>query len=260
LHDGLVSLLVAAHLVCANVASAAPLVSIWLEWREARGDALAGKAGRYLLALALMLLIAAAVLGILTGWLLWDSGLRVVLERLPSKVFFGVGEVLFSAVLMSVHWWWWRRSPSSTRAGRSARIVIALLAGTNLLYHFPVLFCVITEMIHTGDLAGSTIDASAFRQRMMQGAVWARSLHFAMGAVASCGAALIIYALSLRGAEPDQRRVAAWGGRWALVPTLLQIPVGLWVLTRLPAAAQQRLMWQDWWAMGSLGAGLVLAL
>jgi hypothetical protein len=262
LHDTLVSLLVAAHLICANVSSAAPLLSIWLEWREARGDRLAGEVGRCLLGVGLQLLLATALLGLLIGWLLWDAGLKLALSRLESKVSFGIWEVLFSAVLMSCHWWWWCRRPQTAIAARGLRMLLAALAGTNLLYHFPVLFCVITEMIHLGELAGTAVDASAFRQRMMQGAVAARSLHFAFGALASCGVVLILYALSLRAEEQhaSRQRVAVWGGRWALAPTLLQIPIGLWVLTQLPAVAQQRLMGDDMWAMGLLGGGLALAL
>lgn len=44
--------------------------------------------------------------------------------------------------------------------------------------------------------------------------------------------------------------MACWGAPWALVPSLLQFPVGLWTLATLPPAAQSHLMGQS--AMGTL--------
>src|SRR5688500_10052682 len=42
------SLLLAAHLLCVNVAAGGPLVAAWLDWRGVRGDEAAGRAARWL--------------------------------------------------------------------------------------------------------------------------------------------------------------------------------------------------------------------
>ena len=56
--------------------------------------------------------------------------------------------------------------------------------------------------------------------------------------------------------------MARWGGRWALVPSVAQLPVGLWTLIALPAAAQSQLMGSSTVGsllfIGSLGAALWL--
>src|SRR5687768_14198127 len=64
-------LILSAHLLCMNVASGAPLIGIWLEWRARRGDSLSDGIARYLAAAALVSLIAGSGLGLALGWLFW---------------------------------------------------------------------------------------------------------------------------------------------------------------------------------------------
>jgi hypothetical protein len=258
-----VVLVFALHLLCVNVSTAGPLVCLWLEWREGRGDELAGRAGRYLAGLSLTLLVLGGVLGLLLGYLLWTPGLREALLRLPSKIYFGVWELVFSLVCMGLHLLWWRAAPSCSRWLRVGRSLLPLLAGTNLLYHFPVLFVVIAQIANSASPAGDVIDASAFRQRMLDGEVLARAAHFTLASFAVTGVALFGFALRIarRGAdESDVNRVAAWGGRIALVTTLLQIPAGIWVLFQVPADVQSRLLGGDLLGAALLALSIVAAL
>lgn len=237
-------LVFALHLLCVNVASAGPLVCAWLEWCEGRGNALAGEVGRYLARWALVLLIPGALLGVSVGWILWNPQYASILGRLSSKVHFGVWELLFSLVLMSVQVAWWQKRPELPAWQRGVRIFIALLASTNLLYHFPVLFAVIEQLATTAAIqtdATEKISAAEFRAFLAQPAIVARSLHFLFAAIATCGIMLLGYALRMMRQKRDAtdiQRMAAWGGQIALVPTLLQIPVGLWLTVVLPPNLQ----------------------
>jgi len=54
--------------------------------------------------------------------------------------------------------------------------------------------------------------------------------------------------------------LAAWGAWLALVPTLLQLPVGLWVLLQLPLAERDALLGSDLYATGLFALALLAAL
>jgi len=262
LSELITSLLIALHLLAVNIAAAAPLVSIWHEWHDARGNATAGRAGKALLLMAIIATFVGAGLGLIVGWIIWQQGLSAVVQRLPSKIFYGVFEILFSFILTAIQLIWWHFSLRSPIWQRAVRMLLAFLAGTNLIYHFPVLFGVITELLHSGQLRGATIQSSEFRHQLIRGAVMARSVHFALAALATCGLALMIYGRSgiARLSDDERHRVAMWGGRWAVCATILQVPVGLWVITQLSTISQSRLMGTDLWCTGLFVLGLLTAL
>lgn len=258
-----ITLLFATHLLCVNVASAGPLVAAWFDWLEGRGSTLAGQTGRYLAWWAVALLVPGGALGIAVGALYWDDAYRQVLARLTSKFHFGVWEVLFSLVLMLAQALWWRARPQARTGERVTRILVALLASTNLLYHFPMLFAVIEHTVASGEATREPIASSVFREVAFQPAILSRALHFVLAAVAMCGVMLLGFALRLRrrGAdEEDVQRVAAWGGQIALVPSLVQIPVGLWLTASLSRPLQSAVTGNDTLATVLLLASIGLAL
>lgn len=243
--DIIVVLVLAVHLLAANVASAGPLVCGWFEHKEGRGDQLAGGAGRYLMFASLVGLIAASLLGLLLGFLVWDNTFRGVIARFPSKVFFGVWELVFSLVLIALHWFWWKKAPNCGWAARGTRIFIGILASTNLLYHFPFLFAVMVKAVAGGVPGEGEIDAAAFRVLITDGEVLSKVVHVWLASFAVTGVTLLGFALrQLRSGDngEDFARVARWGGYMALVPTLLQVPVGIWIVTQLPSQAAHELM------------------
>ena len=235
---------------------------MWLEWKEGRGSNVAGVAGRFLAAWSLALLLVGAVFGFGLGVLSWSDEFRVVLERLHSKIFFGYWELVFSLVLMSIHWIWWAYAPKAGWGLRILRMCLPLLSGTNLLYHFSFLFVVISELVRAPQSSGDVIDAAAFREIMMQGAIYTRALHFTLAAIAVSGVMLIVFALCRpqQTAEDDGGNlVARWGASIALLTSLLQIPVGIWVLSELPMVAQTKFLGQDMLASGLLITSIVMA-
>ena len=258
-------IILAAHLVCMNVACGAPLVAMWLEWRS-RGsrDGLAASAADYLTRWSALALLAGAALGLLLGIALWTDAYRELwVTRLSYKMRVAVIELVVSLALLAVCWLWRAsRRPGGT-AGAVTRIVLLLLASTNLLYHFPFLFLVASKLSDSGQTSGAVIGAPLFRRLMLSDELPALATHFALASLAMAGLMLLGLALRIRrqGApEEDYARLSLWGGRVALVPTLLQLPVGLWVLSSLPATMQNRLMGNDAAATLCFLASLAAAL
>ena len=63
------TVLLAAHLLCVNVASGGPLVAAWLDWRSTRGDTAAAKGAVYLARASLLGLVLGGLLGFIIGWM-----------------------------------------------------------------------------------------------------------------------------------------------------------------------------------------------
>ncbi len=253
----------AAHLLCVNVSVGGPLVCLWLEWREARADALAGRVGRFLAWTSLLLYVIGMGLGLLLGWLLWTPAYATAVERLGSRAVFGIWELAFSLVLLAVYAFWWQRSRAAGRWQRLLRATLPLMAGTNLLYHFPPLFAILSSFSGRGEMPAVALDSAGFRQLMFSGEVLSRAVHFWLASMAVTGGVLILFAV--KHVEPANRpandaRVAVWGARLALVSTLLQIPVGLWLLVELSPFAMNALLGHDLLTTSLFVVSIVLAL
>jgi hypothetical protein len=240
------TLLLALHLLCVNLATGGPLLAAWLDWRGNRGNAVAASAARQLATWSLAGLIAGAMLGIAVGWLKWDAAYRDVwLDRLSYKMHFAGLEASFSLLLLLIWWWFLPRAAGGSRPAAVARCVLAVLAATNLLYHFPLLFSVAARLYDSGQTAGARIDGALFRQLMLQGETPAIAVHVVLASLAVGGTALIAISLLAKREKQEQAvQLALSGGRWAAAATVLQLPVGLWTLAMLPASAQSRLMGQ----------------
>ena len=235
----LTTLVLIVHLLCVNVASGSPLICVWLEWRGGKVEL---RASRSLVGISLATLFLGGVLGLVLGafkgsgdyWQFW-------IGPLGYKATWGALELAFSVVLLSGCWLWAGRKSSGARWPRLARAALLVLAATNLLYHFPFLFIVANRLWMEGLPAGrASIDAATFRQLMMAQDTPALAVHVMLASVAVSGLALAI--MGLRQADT---RLIGWGGRWSLAATLLQLPVGLWILGTMPADLQPRVLGSD---------------
>jgi hypothetical protein len=239
-------LLLSAHLLCVNVASGGPIVAAWLDWRGARGgDEAAAKAAVALARWSVSGFLVGAGLGLIVGWSKWNAEYRALwLGPLSYKLHWAAIEAIFSLVLMLGWWLWLPGKAGGSRRAMVARGLIAVLAATNLLYHFPNLFSVAAHLIDAGQTSGGRIGGAEFRRLMIAGEAPALAIHVVLASLAVSGIVLLGLALwwQRQGNEAEAAKLARWGGRWALVPSLLQLPVGLWSLAMLPAAAQSQIM------------------
>src|SRR5205823_1965055 len=114
--------LLAAHLLCVNVASGGPLSAAWLDWRGTRGDEAAARGAVYLACASIFTLLAGAALGLLIGWLKWDADYRSLwLGPLSYKLSGAVIEAVFSLVLMLGWWLWLPGKIGGSRVAAAAR-------------------------------------------------------------------------------------------------------------------------------------------
>src|SRR5688500_14040728 len=121
-----------------NVATAGPLVCLWLKRREVRAvDPEAGWIGHSLAWHSVHAVLIGIVLGLLATGLLWLSGEQRFFEALAlvprRRIWFGVVELIFFVALMAWYAWVWPR----VRRPTLWHPALAILAATDLIYHFP---------------------------------------------------------------------------------------------------------------------------
>jgi hypothetical protein len=238
-------LVLTAHFLCVNLASGGPLVGAWLDWRGVRGDGAAARAAVTLARSSLVALVAGAALGLVLGLLRWDTNYRQLwVGPLSYKMHWAAVEAVFSLVLLLGWWLYLPGYAGGKRWATLTRGLVAVLASTNLLYHFPFLFSVAAHLHSRGYDASERINGAAFRRLMVLEETPALAVHVVLASLAVAGVATILVALREESAGgPEARdRLARYGAWWALAPSLLQLPVGLWTLTALPADAQSRIM------------------
>jgi hypothetical protein len=242
-------LLLAAHLVAMNVASAAPLICVWLRYRERRGNAMAGAVGRRLASWCLWSLIAGIGLGLLLLGITWahHPSYWNAVERFPARAYwFAASELAFTAVCLAFYarlWNRWHRRPVWHAA-------VAVLAVTNLFYHFPPLMIVLGKLSAQPEWVHEPlVTRPVFRELLLRPEVLSKVLHFVFASVAVSGVALMLLAQHHADrsiAERGHMALVRAGAAIALAASVIQLAVGLWVLVRLPAAARNALMGHDW--------------
>lgn len=229
------------HLAAANVAVGGPFLALWLYRRAGRGgDAAADVLGRRMLRGSLHAMYFAAGLGIAAAFL-WYSSAEVPVAKafraLPrSRYEFGVAEFVISAVCYEVWLRMWRRDSQRRRTAWW----VGFFGATNVAYHFPTLFTMLSVLSTRSLPSDGTI---RFVALLGDGEVLARTTHFLLASAAVSGAVLM--ALARTDAANDQLRYQTIGARIALIATLLQWPVGIGVLLTLPDVSRDLLMGDD---------------
>jgi hypothetical protein len=258
-------LLLSLHLICMNVASGAPLVCVWLEWKLRKNkDAAAKAAANYLATMTVLTLVAGSLLGLAMGLLLWTPEYASVwTKRLSHKMHWGGLELLFSLAILAGYWVWRKRAAASSMTGALCKTALLLFASTNLLYHFPPLFFVAGRLADSNKASIEPVRGQLFVQAMLAEEIPALWVHFTFASLAMAGIMLLGLALRMgRRGEPGEEvsRVAIWGGYWGLIPSLLQLPVGLWVISALPPNSQSQIMGSSGTATVLFLSGIVAAL
>jgi hypothetical protein len=150
------------HLIAVNIAAAGPFLCIALEWRATRrSDDFAGMIGRQLAGLCVVALVAGVAIGAALLWMLsiaspsyWSA-----IERVPAqRWWFAGGEMVFYLVCMIPYALLWDRAVNQRWWHR----LLALLAATNLLYHFPPLFTMISLLSTRSELATASLDRALY--------------------------------------------------------------------------------------------------
>lgn len=252
------TLLLAIHLLAMNVASAGPLAGAWLATRSRRAgdrshalDRGARKTFGWSLA---CLAIGALVGGIML--LAPSAGVRAALARFPADAYWFAGsELLFSAACIA----------ACVKLIHRPKLMwlLAAATATNLLYHFPPLMAVFGELAANGDWAADAVlDRPTLRRLWLRPEVLSLWVHFALASIAVAFAAALAacHRVATSAAESVDAGTARRLAGCALAATVLQIPVGIWLLLASDQASQQAMMGGSWPATIGLAGGVWVAL
>ena len=252
------TLLLAVHLLAMNVASAGPLAGAWLASRSRRqGDSreLLGRGAPRIFAWSLASLAIGSVVGG-TMLLAPSAGMRAALARFPENAYWFAGaEILFSAACIAGCW--------KLKHWPKLMWLLAVATVTNLLYHFPPLMAVLGELAANANwttekvLDRPTLKALFLRPEVMS--LWA---HFVLASIAVGFTAALVacHRVATSDSEALDARTSRQLASCALGATVLQIPVGIWLLLVSDDAAQQAMMGQSWVATIGLAGGVWVAL
>lgn len=250
------------HLILVTVGAVTPLVNIFYEWLEPGVEDSRYQLNNRLTRFSIMAWIGGGILGLLLGVASWSDELSGALGRLSSKVNYGIIEYFFSLVLMIAYLVWRQRVAKPGFFHRSLRCLFPLAAGTNSIYHFPVLFAVVGELQRRGLWNGELITASEFRQEwLVQAIIWAKSIHVVMAGLAFTGMAVLMIAARAKRQNDESlyKTAALAGARLALVAVVAQVITGFWLITSLHPIQQKLLMGGDTIATLAFASGVFLA-
>ena len=260
------AIVLAAHLLLMNIAASGPLASVIIQFARKDDEQATRRLGQKVAGASLACFLLGAVFGVLGGWLMWLGGEARYFEslgRFPSKIFFGLWELGFYVLCLGAYIGWWKLRPPKSTGGNIALALVGLAAATNLLWHFPSLMTAVAHVAAT-EPAGEAYDASAFRTLMFSAPVMSRWLHVWMASFATTGLFVSWYAHRLQRERENTpnvlQRASAWGGRTALVVTLCQLPIGMWLLVSSRQVEQDRLMGGELLPALFLLTSVVLAL
>ena len=265
-------ILVAVHLLAVNLAGGGPLVAMWLEWQAKRSANFASwiAAARTLAIWSLLAAIVGVSLGLIAlAMLLYvpPSGsagafASAIQQVTTDRWWFTGGEIAFY-LLCVLSYVILLRDPNRRIIPRR---VLAIAAATNLLYHFPALFTILAVVPTRPEFIGVPLDRTVFHKLLIDPEVLSRVVHVWMASFAVTGVATSWIAWQQRESNTESqpsdevRAQSAGGGKLALVATLVQVPVGVWVLLSLPENQQARLLGGDWIATGVFGFAIFTSL
>ncbi len=253
-------IIVALHLFAVGAAMMAILVCPWLEWRATRRrDLVAARLGQSLAWQSLVLLLAGMALGALVLVALGDYAERYfnAARQIPQRrLWFGLVELLFSVLCIAAYCYGWQR----WSRWRLVHRTLAVVASTNLMYHFPPLFVVIGFLSTRPEMWGG---GRRFVTLMLERECAARIVHHWLAAAALAGGLVIAQAArwSRWGAsDAEAARVAAWGARIAAVAVALQFPAGMAVFLNASHVARHALLGGDWLATALFAASVLTTI
>lgn len=257
--EGIGASLLSVHLLAMNLASAGPLLGIWLWGQDKTLDPQRKNVGLQLVGLSIGALLLGAVLGLAQWYLFRQSGWEEAVGKLPSRaLWFGLLELLFSLICMLGCLGCWR----ARRNGRWLHACLAVLSGSNLLYHFPPLMTVLSRVSRDPNWAGAEVlDRAALLPLMKRPEVLALTAHFTLASIAVAAVTVLWLRGRANGSDarsPAERRITRGSAWWAFAATVGQVPVGLWMILALPKAEMSSMMGESMVASLGLIGGLLL--
>ena len=245
------------HLLAGALAGAGPLVTGLLRLLlpvSVESDAKL----RSLLSASVFSMVLSAIVGGATGCVFfagYEAGYRDAVLRVPLGSYAMLAaEWLFSLVLLILYLAVWRRMANR----RALHGLIAFVAATNTLYHFPTMMIVIGELAQRPDLTPETeVTRSVFRQLIVRPELMAKTAHFWALSLLAAGVAGSWIAVQGHRPAPVVARAC---GVIALVGLALLLASGLATLLLLNPAQQGAMTGGQGLASVAFGGALIAAL
>ena len=231
------------HLLVIAIAAAGPLLCIPLNAKQLnRKDPAERNAywslGTTLNRHAIIALILGSVFGLIIAALVWNPDFHQRCHILKTRfIHLGI-EWIFSFVLLLITHRWWLKRPDGLKPF-VFRSLLIILATTNLLYHFPIIFMLVHEVPATIvaelESTGAELSRAQFYEYAFSKSMLARWLHIVISMLMLSFAYLAV--ISLRSARDTNDlaqetavRTVNWAARNVLILLFAQIGFGLMAL------------------------------
>ncbi|MDE0818188.1 MAG: hypothetical protein OSA92_11030 [Pirellulaceae bacterium] len=231
------------HLLVIAIAAAGPLLCIPLNAKQLnRKDPAERNAywslGTTLNRHAIIALILGSVFGLIIAALVWNPDFHQRCHILKTRFMYAGIEWIFSFVLLLITHRWWLKRPDGLKPF-VFRSLLIILATTNLLYHFPIIFMLVHEVPATIvaelESTGAELSRAQFYEYAFSKSMLARWLHIVISMVMLSFAYLAV--ISLRSARDTNDlaqdtavRTVNWAARNVLILLFTQIGFGLMAL------------------------------
>ncbi len=246
---------------------AGPWFCIWLESRGRRDDdPLARRLDLLIARWSLVAFFLGAGLGMAllgVSWLMGRADYFAAVRMVPTdRLVYTLCELVFYYFCMVAYCRLAGRrigSPSPRHPWTSQLLAIA--AASNLMYHFPALFTMLTVLSHRPEWWHQTLDRSLYHELLTDPEVVSRVAHVWLAAIATVAVVVMLLATSVpQDQRPRGTRLAASAAFGAFVASVLQIPVGLWLASALPESHDVPLWQADGYALALLAVAVGLTL
>ncbi len=231
------------HLLVIAVAAAGPLLCIPLNAKQLNRKDSAERDAYWALGTTLsrhanIALIVGSVFGLIVAALVWNDDFHQRCHILKTRFMYAGVEWVFSCVLLLITHRWWLKRPDGFKPFLFRSLLI-VLATTNLLYHFPIIFMLVHE-ITPEDLAdlkssGAELSRQQFYKYAFSNSMLARWLHIVISMLMISFAYVAVIALRFARDATDVARETAvrtvsWSARNVLILIFAQIGFGLMAL------------------------------
>lgn len=231
------------HLLVIAVAAAGPLLCIPLNAKQLNRKDLTERDAYWTLGTTLSrhanrALIIGSLFGLIVAGIIWNDDFHQRCHVLKSRFMYAGIEWVFSCVLLLITHRWWSKRPDGLKSF-VFRSLLIVLATTNLLYHFPIIFMLVHEIPDNvvADLvsSGTELSRQQFYEYAFSSSMLARWLHIVVSMLMISFAYLAMISLRFAGDTNDVARETAvrivrWSARNMLIMLFAQIGLGLMAL------------------------------
>ena len=259
------------HLLVIAVAAAGPLLCIALNAKQLNRKDMLERDTYWMLGTTLsrhanVALIVGSVFGLIVAGIVWDHDFHQRCHVLKSRfIYLGI-EWVFSCVLLLIAHLWWAKRPCGLRPFLFRSLLI-VLATTNLLYHFPIIFMLVheipREVVDALESSGTELNRQQFYEYAFSSSMLARWLHIVVSMLMISFAYVAV--LALRHAHVTTGvacetavRTVSWTARYILILLFAQIGFGIMALMTMKNS--QSVMGGDVLVTALFGGGMCLLL